>query len=822
MESKFTELTYSVDDVQADSLTYSANPDHFPYLSDGFNANELYVDCHSSEVDSLLHEQEPTNHVPIVPIILDGELNRPSTEVSPDGGLPLEINSLLHEQEPTNHVPIVPIILDGELHWPSTEVSTNGGLLNNSTSFSDMPNLGGESLSLSDYRDSPDPVLKYINQILMEEEIEERPWIIPDMLALRQTEKSLYDTLGKEYPNSPEQNIEFNANQFINGSSNNSRGSSREQGSNGTSHSVDPDLPDDPEETQYYAPLRAPNPCEVVAQWTVDPISHFYMNTSSGLPDYWDEFGDTFPSELLLRRTLSNSQLQFNRGSEEARKFLPASVPLTVDQENYNLAHKIGNTEANCIDEEENMRNHLENEWRGRKNHYRDDVTFEEGQANKQSALYKEDCELSEMFDKVLLIDNTGGLLSLECTSEKTSQSKDLPGPNCRRGSRQKKSTADLRSLLVRCAQAVSASDFKTAHELLKQIRHDSSPSGDGSQRLAHYFAKGLEARLAVSIDRNQAQGCYRCFELSRTVADELKAYQLHLSACPFTKFQIIFAKFMILKFAAAAKVLHIIDFGINFGFQWPLLIQELSKRTEGAPKLRITGIDLPQSGFRPAEKIEETGRRLANCCERFNVPFEFHAVASGSWECIRIEDLKIRSGEMVAVNCLSRLKYLYDETVEVNCQRDAVLRLIRSMKPNVFVHGIHNGSYNMPFFLTRFREALFHISAVYDMFDATVAGDNEQRLVLERDFYGREIMNVVACEGLHRVERPETYRQWQVRLTRAGFKQLPLDQELMKKARAKLRKCYHKDFGLDEESNWMLLGWKGRIISGSTCWEST
>jgi len=130
----------------------------------------------------------------------------------------------------------------------------------------------------------------------------------------------------------------------------------------------------------------------------------------------------------------------------------------------------------------------------------------------------------------------------------------------------------------------------------------------------------------------------------------------------------------------------------------------------------------------------------------------------------------------MLAVNCLYQLKYLYDETVEKNCKRDAVLRLIRSTKLDIFVHGIYNGSYNAPFFLTRFLEALFHISAVYDMLDATMTGDNDQRFVLDKEFYGGEIMNVVACEGSHRVERPETYRQWQARLTRASFKQLSLD----------------------------------------------
>jgi hypothetical protein len=164
------------------------------------------------------------------------------------------------------------------------------------------------------------------------------------------------------------------------------------------------------------------------------------------------------------------------------------------------------------------------------------------------------------------------------------------------------------------------------------------------------------------------------------------------------------------------------------------------------------------------------------------------------------------------------RFKNLLDESIEVNSPRNAVLQLIRKINPAIFAQSIVNGSYNSPFFATRFREALFHFSALYDMFDTVIPRENEHRMMMEKESVGREAMNVVACEGLERIERPETYKQWQVRNTRAGFKQLPLKSELMDKFRLKLSK-YHKDFVFDEDNNWMLQGWKGRILYASTCW---
>jgi len=275
----------------------------------------------------------------------------------------------------------------------------------------------------------------------------------------------------------------------------------------------------------------------------------------------------------------------------------------------------------------------------------------------------------------------------------------------------------------------------------------------------------------------------------------------------------------MIMSAAAKATRIHVIDFGILYGFQWPTFIQKLSLRPGGPPKLRITGIEFPQPGFRPAERVEETGRRLANYADSFHVPFEYYPIAK-KWETIQVEELKIEKDEFLVVNCLYRGKNLHDESVSVRSSRDIVLNLIRKIKPDIFIHGIVNGSFNAPFFVTRFREALFHYSALFDMLETLVPREDRERMVIEKEIFGREALNVIACEGWERMERPETYKQWQVRNLRAGFAQLPMDRDIVKKAVDKVRSSYHKDFVIDEDSRWLLQGWKGRIIYALSCWK--
>ncbi|KAH1066880.1 hypothetical protein J1N35_031867 [Gossypium stocksii] len=358
----------------------------------------------------------------------------------------------------------------------------------------------------------------------------------------------------------------------------------------------------------------------------------------------------------------------------------------------------------------------------------------------------------------------------------------------------------DLESLLTQCAEAVAIYDQRTATELLGKIRYYSSPYGDGTERLAHYFAKGLEIRL----NGTRAPLFTQIPSNTTLVADVLKSHILYVSVCPFGRISNLFSNRNIAKLAEKATTVHVIDFGIAYGFQWPCLIHRLSTRSGGPPKLRITGIDFPQPGFRPAERIEAIGRRLRRCCENVNVPFEFNAIAK-RWETIRAEELNIERVELLVVNYMYRLRHLPDDSVMLNNPRNMVLKLIKRLNPDLFIRGVVNGNYNynFPFFINRFREAFFHFSAMFDILEANVGGEDPDRLLLERETFGRDAINVIAYEGIDRIDRPETYKQWQLRNQKAGFRQLPLEQNIFNRARTVLKSDYLKDFKL----RWMASG---------------
>ncbi|KAL3645106.1 hypothetical protein CASFOL_010286 [Castilleja foliolosa] len=450
-----------------------------------------------------------------------------------------------------------------------------------------------------------------------------------------------------------------------------------------------------------------------------------------------------------------------------------------------------------------------------KKNQHTYENDCEEQPSKKLAAIYPESNVPIEEFDDVLLytVGEREKIFESYITDLKKirRKSRRKSGPIERK--RGKEEFIDFRSLLMNCAKSVAAGDNLAANNLINQIREHSSPFGDGDQRLAHYFANGLEARMAgTGSDIYKALVCRTTF-----ASDYLKAYYTYLASSPFINLANFVANKCIVIKSEKAMRLHIIDFGVLYGFQWPSFIQSLAEREGGPPKLRITGIDFPQPGFRPAERIEESGRRLARYAQKFNVPFEFNAIAK-KWETVRIEDLKMEKDEFVAVNCLYRAENLRDEEGLNECSRTMVLKLIRKISPDIFIHEVVNASYGLPFFVTRFREALYHFYALFDMLDANVPRENPERILLERDLFGQEALNVIACEGWERVERAETYKQWQRRHMNAGFMQIPFDRGLIDTAIYKVRKFYHRDFSVNEENKWLFMGWKGRVVYAISC----
>lgn len=420
--------------------------------------------------------------------------------------------------------------------------------------------------------------------------------------------------------------------------------------------------------------------------------------------------------------------------------------------------------------------------------------------------------ELEEMFDKMML---RGYETCIKDMEKLRSAKADEAMNDKKSGSKMRTDVVDLCTLLIRCAQAMAAGSVMTAQELLKQIKQNASSTGDDTQRLAQCFSKGLEARLAGT----GSQLWQSLTAEGPLVIEYLKAYKLYMAACCFNRVALFF-NIMTIEHAMAGKSkLHIVDYGPHHGFQWAGLLRWMANREGGPPEVKITAISRLQPRSCPSEGIEDTGHRLGKCAREFGVPFKFHSITA-RWETICTDNLKTDADEVLVVIDLFNFSILMDESIYFDnpSPRDTVLNNIRKMRPDVFIQGVVNSSYGTSF-LARFREALFYYSALFDMLDATIPRECKLRSVLEQGMLGHSVLNVIACEGVDLVNRPEKYRQWQVRNQRAGLRQLPLKPNIVKVLKEKVMKDHHRDFFVGEDGQWLLQGWKGRILYAHSTW---
>lgn len=388
----------------------------------------------------------------------------------------------------------------------------------------------------------------------------------------------------------------------------------------------------------------------------------------------------------------------------------------------------------------------------------------------------------------------------------------------------------DIGALLTSCVKALADGDHVAARNVLAQVKQHASATGDAAQRMAHCFARGIEARIAGTGSWIWRLRMSVSAHHPSSVVDFLKAYSLYTRACCFLNVTFIFSAMTIVQAMAGNKSsLHIVDYGTRYGFQWAGLLRLLSTsstKQAGLPVVKFTAITDPRPAHYPGEQVERIGRRLTKCARELGFPsFKFHAITR-KWEDVSAVDLHRNDDdddddrEVLVVSDLFSFSVLMEESVffDSPSPRDTVLGNVRRMRPDVFIQSVTNRSYGSSF-LSRFREMLFYYMAVFDMLDATVPRESRSRLVLEQVLLGHYVFNDISCEGMDLVQRPEKYRQWQARNRRAGLRQLPLKPSIVKAVEDEVTKHYHMDFMVCQDGQWLLQGWMGRALTAHTAW---
>ncbi|KAE8690874.1 DELLA protein GAI1 [Hibiscus syriacus] len=353
---------------------------------------------------------------------------------------------------------------------------------------------------------------------------------------------------------------------------------------------------------------------------------------------------------------------------------------------------------------------------------------------------------------------------------------------------------------LMACADAVQQNNLNLAEALVKQIGFLAISQAGAMRKVATYFAEALARRI---------YGLYPQNPLDHSLSDVLHMH--FYETCPYLKFAHFTANQAILEAFEGKKRVHVIDFSMNQGMQWPALI--LALKASGPPAFRLTGIGPPSHDN--SDHLQEVGWKLAQFAEKIHVEFEYRGFVANSLADLDASMLDLRPSEVeaVAVNSVFELHKLLARPGAI----DKVFSVVKQMKPEIVTIVEQEANHNGPVFLDRFTESLHYYSTLFDSLEGSVSSQDK---VMSEVYLGKQIV-VVACEGVDRIERHESLTQWRNRFGSAGFSPVHLGSNAFKQA-SMLLALFNggEGYGVEENSGCLMLGWHNRPLITTSAWK--
>ncbi|KAI4346593.1 hypothetical protein L6164_007476 [Bauhinia variegata] len=377
--------------------------------------------------------------------------------------------------------------------------------------------------------------------------------------------------------------------------------------------------------------------------------------------------------------------------------------------------------------------------------------------------------------------------------------------------------------LLLTTATAVDENNLSSALENLAELYQTVSLTGDSVQRVVAYFADGLAARLLT-----RSSPFYDMLMGEPTCEEEFLAFTDLYRVSPYYQFAHFTANQAILEAFEKEeeknnKALHVIDFDVSYGFQWPSLIQSLSEKATSGNRisLRITGFG------KNLKELQETESRLVSFSKGFgNLVFEFQGLLRGS----RVINLRKKKNETVAVNLVS-----YLNTLSSFMKISDTLGFVHSLKPSIVVLVEQEGSRSPRAFLSRFTDSLHYFAAMFDSLDDCLPLESTERLRIEKKLLGKEIKSMLNYDmdggDCPKYERMET---WIARMESHGFAGTEISSKSVIQAKLLLKMRAHYcplqfeaeggcgGFKISErdEGRAISLGWQNRFLLTVSAWQ--
>lgn len=353
---------------------------------------------------------------------------------------------------------------------------------------------------------------------------------------------------------------------------------------------------------------------------------------------------------------------------------------------------------------------------------------------------------------------------------------------------------------LIHAAECFESNDPSLAHAILARL-NQLCPVGKPLQRAAFYFKEALESLLFPSSKIGLSP-----FETLQKIG----AYKEFSYLSPVSQFANFTANQAILEAVAGSGMIHVIDFDIGLGGQWPPLMQEIALRFRDSPRvlsppsLRITAIVEEESmEMKLAEEV------LRSFARELGIRFQIEFVHLAGLETLA----RFAEDEAVAVNLSPSIFRRIDGS-----NAAGFFRILRRISPRiaVLVDGeCRRDASGTPSFRRVFIDRLEFFAVLLESLDAAAAmgGAAEQMRRIERYLLRPRIFRAVAAAG------DRTLPPWRELFSRSGMAPIPLSELAESQAECLLRGFHLSGFHVAKRESSMLLCWQGRELVATSAW---
>ncbi|KAJ6778959.1 DELLA PROTEIN RGA2-LIKE [Salix koriyanagi] len=345
----------------------------------------------------------------------------------------------------------------------------------------------------------------------------------------------------------------------------------------------------------------------------------------------------------------------------------------------------------------------------------------------------------------------------------------------------------------MECAHAIEGGRLDDADSLLERIQSlASQEDSESTRKVVKYCAEALVRRAYGIRPLYPPRSLPFLFEATR--------HPFFKFAQTTTEDAIVDAIFDNLN--PGNKRLHIIDLSIMSGIsRWTIFIHRLKMLYDGLQSVLITSVT-------PKRSSQEWDRKVVE-----GVDLEWRQLIYNSpadiVKCFSKLGRK-RKDELVVViwNFILRNLLAQDGAIE------QVLSKVKDLEADIMVISEQEANLNSPHLSKRLEQSLQYYSTVFESLER-----QDDKFMSRETYFRRQIGNVVACEGIDRVERIESFDQWQHRLSQAGFRPvLPLAALLHNT----LERALPKGFRIEQKDGHFQLSWHGFPLAVASVWKLT